>query len=81
MVLEAHLIKIAPDVSSLQIQEVIKVIFKIGGRIEIISGKVLIASFDNKYIGTIQKRRGVKFVGAVNFRGRKISKVTKKVSE
>jgi hypothetical protein len=80
MVMETHLIKIAPDISPIRIQEILKMVLMTGGRIEMISGKILIASFDNKYLGSIQKKRGVELVGAVNFRGRKIPKVTKKVS-
>ncbi|MCQ1535506.1 hypothetical protein FTO70_07370 [Methanosarcina sp. KYL-1] len=80
MVLETHLIKISPDASLPQIQEVLKTVLMVGGRIEMASGKTIIASFDNAYSDLVKKKKGVELVGAVNFRGRKIQKVVKKVS-
>ncbi len=80
MSVESHMIRISDNASQPQIQEVLKTVVGVGGRIEMVAGRIIIASFDSAYAGAIKKKKGVALVGGVNFRGRKIRKITKKVS-
>ncbi|AKB25951.1 hypothetical protein MSMTP_2482 [Methanosarcina sp. MTP4] len=74
------MIRISDNASQPQIQEVLKTVVGVGGRIEMVAGRIIIASFDSAYAGAIKKKKGVALVGGVNFRGRKIRKITKRVS-
>jgi|GEM_PF-1547197 hypothetical protein len=80
MSVESHIIRISDNASQPQIQEILKTVIGVGGRIEMVAGKIIIASFDSAYAGVIKKKKGVALVGGVNFRGRKIRKVIKRVS-
>ncbi|MFY1111919.1 MAG: hypothetical protein AB3K77_09605 [Methanosarcinaceae archaeon] len=80
MSVESHMIRISDNASQPQIQEVLKTVVGVGGRIEMVAGRIIIASFDSAYAGAIKKKKGVALVGGVNFRGRKIRKITKRVS-
>ncbi|WP_440954703.1 hypothetical protein ACSAZK_14010 [Methanosarcina sp. Mfa9] len=80
MSVESHMIRISDNASQPQIQEVLKMVVGVGGRIEMVAGRIIIASFDSDFAGAIKKKKGVALVGGVNFRGRKIRKITKRVS-
>ncbi|HII00599.1 TPA: hypothetical protein HA351_02735 [Methanosarcinaceae archaeon] len=80
MSVESHIIRISDNASQPQIQEILKTVLGVGGRIEMVAGKIIIASFDSAYAGVIKKKKGVALVGGVNFRGRKIRKIIKRVS-
>ncbi len=80
MSVESHMIRISDSASQPQIQEILKTVLGVGGRIEMISGKVLIASFDSAYAEAIKRKKGVALVGGVNFRGRNVPKIVKRVS-
>lgn len=80
MSVESHMIRISDSASPIQVQEILKAVLGCGGRIEMISGKILIASFDSAYAEAIKRKKGVALVGGVNFRGRKVPKIVKRVS-
>ena len=80
MPVESHMIRISDNASQPQIQEVLKTVLGVGGRIEMVAGRIIIASFDSAYAQAIKKKSGVALVGGVNFRGRKVPKIIKRVS-
>jgi len=80
MSVESHMIRISDTASQPQIQEILKTVLRVGGRIEMVAGRTIIASFDSVYAGVIKKKNGVALVGGVNFGGRKVPKIVKRVS-
>jgi hypothetical protein len=80
MSVESHMIRISDTASQSQIQEILKTVLGVGGRIEMVAGRTVIASFDSAYAGVIKKKKGVALVGGVNFGGRKVPKIVKRVS-
>ncbi|HEY9759012.1 MAG TPA: hypothetical protein V6C97_27840, partial [Oculatellaceae cyanobacterium] len=52
-----------------------------GGRIEMVAGKTIIASLDSNCAELVRKTSGVALAGGINFRGRKIPKIIKIVSD
>lgn len=81
MPIETYLIKVADYATALQIQGVLKVVIGIGGRVEMVAGRTIIASFDSSYAELVRKTQGVVLAGGISFRGRKIPKVIKKASD
>ncbi|NPE29997.1 hypothetical protein HNV12_19005 [Methanococcoides sp. SA1] len=80
MTVESHIISLNDSVTPSQVEGILRIIIGTGGQIEITSGKVIIASFDNSYADAIKQRHGVKLVGGVNFRGRKVRNIVRSVS-
>ncbi len=81
MPIETYLIKVADYATALQIQGVLKVVIGIGGRVEMVAGRTIIASIDSSYAELVRKTQGVVLAGGISFRGRKIPKVIKKASD
>ena len=79
MPFETFLIKVAENATALQIQGILKVVLGAGGRIEMVAGRTIIASLDSNYAELVKKTPGVALAGGINFRGRKIPKIVKKV--
>jgi len=79
MPIETHLIKVAENATALQVQKILKVVLGAGGRIEMVAGRTIIASLDSSYAELVKKTPGVALAGGINFRGRKIPKIVKKV--
>lgn len=77
---ETYLIKVAENATALQIQGILKVVLETGGRIEIVTGRTIIASLDSSYSELVKKTNGVAIAGGINFRGRKIPRIVKQVS-
>ena len=80
MVLETFLISLDDGVSPIEVEHIIKTLGRVGAEINMVAKKSILASFDNSYVDVIRKKTGVKLVGGVNFRGRKVRKVVKKIS-
>ncbi|MDD3042085.1 MAG: hypothetical protein PHV51_00245 [Methanosarcinaceae archaeon] len=80
MTIETHLIRLSDDATAPLIQGVLAVVLGHGGKIEMAVGRVIIASFDSAYTDRIRKKPGVKLIGGICFRGRKIPKIVKKVT-
>jgi len=81
MSFETYLIKVAENATAFQVQGILKVVLGTGGRIEMVAGRTIIASLDSGYAELVRKTDGVALAGGINFRGRKIPKIVKKVSE
>ncbi|KKG17478.1 hypothetical protein EO98_10550 [Methanosarcina sp. 2.H.T.1A.6] len=81
MPIEPHLIKVAENATAFQVQGILKVVLGTGGRIEMVTGKTIIASLDSNYAELVKKTPGVALAGGISFRGRKIPKIIKKVSD
>jgi len=81
MPIETHLIKVAENATAVQIQGILKVVLGTGGRIEMVAGRTIIASLDSNYAELVKKTQGVALAGGISFRGRKIPKIIKKVSD
>lgn len=77
---ETYIIKVAENATALQIQGILKVVLETGGRIEIVTERTIIASLDSSYSELVKKTNGVALAGGINFRGRKIPRIIKKVS-
>jgi len=74
------MIKVKENVTCHQVQSIFKVILGLGGRIEMVAGKIIIASFESSYSELVKKTPGVELAGGINFKGRKILKIVKRVS-
>ncbi|AKB79710.1 hypothetical protein MSHOH_3227 [Methanosarcina horonobensis HB-1 = JCM 15518] len=81
MPFETYLIKVTENATVFQIQGILKVILGIGGRIEMVAGRTIIASLDSSYAELVRKTEGVALAGGISFRGRKIPRIVKKASE
>ena len=77
---ETYLIKVAENATALQIQGILKAVLETGGRIEIVTGRTIIASLDSNYSELVKETKGVALAGGINFRGRKIPRIIKKIS-
>jgi hypothetical protein len=80
MPIETYLIKVAENATALQVQGILKVVLGTGGRIEMVAGRTIIASLDSNSAELVRKTQGVALAGGINFRGRKVCKIIKKVS-
>ena len=80
MAYETYMIKVKENVTCHQVQSIFKVILGLGGRIEMVAGKIIIASFESSYSELVKKTPGVELAGGINFKGRKILKIVKRVS-
>lgn len=80
MVIETYLISLNDDISREEIEKILRTITSLGGNINMAVKKNIIASFDNNYVDIIRKKTGVKLVGGINFKGRKVRKVVKRES-
>ena len=80
MVLETFLVSFDDGISPTEVENIVKTLGIVGAEINMVAKKSILASFDNSYVDVIRKKTGVKLVGGVNFRGRKIRKVVKKIS-
>ena len=47
MSVESHMIRISDDAGQPQIQDILKTVLGVGGRIEMVAGRIIIASFDS----------------------------------
>ncbi|MCC4771273.1 hypothetical protein FXV91_14205 [Methanosarcina sp. DH2] len=81
MPIETYLIKVAENATALQVQGILKVVLGSGGRIEMVAGRTIIASLDSSSAELVRKTQGVALAGGINFRGRKIPKIVKNVSD
>ena len=80
MVLETFLISLDDGVSPIEVEHIVKALGRVGAEINMVAKKSILASFDNSYVDVIRKKTGVKLVGGVNFKGRKVRKIVKKES-
>ncbi|BBL65260.1 hypothetical protein [Methanosarcina mazei] len=81
MPIETYLIKVAETATALQVQGILKAVLGSGGRIEMVAGRTIIASLDSSSAEIVRKTQGVALAGGINFRGRKVPKIVKKVSD
>ena len=81
MPIETYLIKVAETATALQVQGILKAVLGSGGRIEMVAGRTIIASLDSSSAEIVRKTQGVALAGGINFRGRKVPKIAKKVSD
>jgi hypothetical protein len=81
MTIETHLIRVADSATPSQIEGILKALVSVGGRVDVVANKSIIATFDGDYSEVIKRKPGVQIVGGVNFRGRTVRKVVKKVSQ
>lgn len=81
MPVESHLIRVADNATPSQIEGILKVLVSIGGRVEVVANKSIIATFNSDHSEIIKRKPGVLVVGGVNFRGRTVRKVVKRTSK
>lgn len=81
MAIETHLIRVADSATPSQIEGILKALVSVGGHVDVVANKSIIATFDGDYSEVIKRKPGVQIVGGVNFRGRTVRKVVKKVSQ
>ena len=80
MVLETYLISLNDSTSPTEVEHILKTLSSLGGNVNMVAKKSIIASFDNAYVDTIRNKTGVKLVGGINFKGRKVRKIVKRES-
>ncbi len=80
MPLETHIIRVADNATPSQVEGILKALVGVGGRVEVVANKSIIATFNTDYVDVIKGKTGVQLVGGVNFRGRTIKKVVKRSS-
>ncbi|MDF1557990.1 MAG: hypothetical protein P1P80_07425 [ANME-2 cluster archaeon] len=78
MVFETYLISLDNNTSPTELEQILRTLERIKGNINMVAQKSIIASFDNAYVNTIRNKTGVKLVGGINFKGRKVKKVVKR---
>ncbi|MDK2832917.1 MAG: hypothetical protein PWP63_4 [Methanolobus sp.] len=81
MPVETHIIRVADNATLSQVEGILRSLLGIGGKVEIVVQKSIIATFNSDHIDLIRKKQGVMLVGGVNFRGRKVRKVVKGSSQ
>lgn len=81
MPIETYLVKVAENATALQVQGILKVVLGSGGRIEMVAGRTIIASLDSSSAELVRKTQGVALAGGINFRGRRVPKVRKAISD
>lgn len=80
MPLETHIIRVADNATPSQVEGILKALVGVGGRVEVVANKSIIATFNTDYVDVIKGKPGVQLVGGVNFRGRTVRKVVKRSS-
>lgn len=81
MPVETHIIRVADNATPSQVEGILKALVGVGGRVEVVANKSIIATFNGDYADAIKGKPGVQLVGGVNFRGRTVRKVVKRSSE
>ena len=77
MVFETYLISLDNNASPTELEQILRTLERIKGKINMVAQKSIIASFDNAHVDTIRSKTGVKLVGGINFKGRKVKKIVK----
>lgn len=80
MVLETYLISLNDSISSTEVENILKTLTSLGGNVNMVVKRSIIASFDSAHVDIIRKKQGVKLVGGINFKGRKVRKIVKRES-
>ena len=80
MVLETYLISLNDSTSPTEVEHILKTLSSLGGNVNMVAKKSIIASFDSAHVDIIRKKQGVKLVGGINFKGRKVRKIVKRES-
>ncbi len=80
MSVETHIIRVADNATPSQVESILKTLAYIGGCVDVVANKSIIATFDGDLSDVIRKKSGVKLVGGVKFRGRTVRKVVKRSS-
>jgi hypothetical protein len=80
MVIETFLISLNDGISQTEVEHILKILRNLGGNVNMVVRRNIIASFDSAHLDTIRKRPGVKLVGGINFRGHKVRKIVKRES-
>lgn len=78
MVLETYLISLNDSTSPTEVEHILKTLTSLGGNVNMVVKRSIIASFDSAHVDIIRKKRGVKLVGGINFKGRKVRKIVKR---
>ena len=80
MVLETYLISLNDSTSPIEVEHILKTLTRLGGNVNMVAKRSIIASFDSAHVDIIRKKQGVKLVGGINFKGRKVRKIVKRES-
>ena len=80
MVLETYLISLNDTTSPNEVEHILKTLTSLGGNVNMVVKRSIIASFDSTHVDIIRKKQGVKLVGGINFKGRKVRKIMKRES-
>ncbi len=80
MVLETYLISLNGSISSTEVEHILKTLTSLDGNVNMVVKQSIIASFDSAHVDIIRKKQGVKLVGGINFKGRKVRKIVKRES-
>lgn len=80
MPVETHIVRVADNATPSQIELILKTLVSVGGRVEVVASRSIIATFNSEYADLIKRKPGVQLVGGVNFRGRTVRKTVKRSS-
>lgn len=78
MAFEIYLISLKDNATPSELEQILRTLKRMGGKENMVAKNCIIASFDNAYVDVMRKLSGVKLVGGVNFKGRRIRKIVKK---
>ncbi|MBW6517628.1 MAG: hypothetical protein K0A89_03900 [ANME-2 cluster archaeon] len=78
MVLETFFISLDTNTSPAELEQILRTLEMIHGTINMVAQQSIIASFDNAHVNIIRNKRGVKLVGGINFKGRRVRKIVKR---
>ncbi|MDP2216339.1 MAG: hypothetical protein Q8J68_03520 [Methanolobus sp.] len=77
MPVETHIIRVADNATPSHVEGILRSLIGIGGKVELVVQKSIIATFNSDHINLIRQKQSVLLVGAINFSGRKVRKVVK----
>ncbi|WP_094228857.1 hypothetical protein [Methanolobus psychrotolerans] len=80
MPVETHIVRVADNATPSQIELILKTLVSVGGRVEVVASRSIIATFNSEYADLVKRKPGVQLVGGVNFRGRTVRKIVKRSS-
>lgn len=80
MPVESHIIRVADNATPSQVENILKTLISIGGKVDVVVNRNIIATFNRDYAEIIKHKPGVLLVGGVNFRRRTVRKTVKRIS-
>ena len=78
MVFETYLIILNDSISPTEVEHILKTLTSLGGNVNMVVRRSIIASFDSAQVDIMKKKLGFKLVGGINFKGWEVRKIVKR---